>query len=102
MTTSTIRTDDFSSYIDQVSLELFTVEDWDSAKGYDSLLGSTDFNDMVGQVMTTAFERKPELFEGIQWINTDWGFPLWVRPGVTWEMPDEDDDDDFYSEEMPY
>jgi hypothetical protein len=95
MTITPTKTDALSALIDSISTELFSKDDWDEARGTDSLIGSTEYNDMLSQVLDAAFNRQPESFKGMQWINTEWGFPLWVRPGVEWE-PEEDDDEDYY------
>jgi long-subunit fatty acid transport protein len=95
MTTATTY-DPLSSLIDSISMELFTKEQWEDARGTDYFLGTYDFNDMLSQVMGLAFERSPNTFNGVQWINDDYGFPLWVRPGVEWSA-DDDDEEDFYS-----
>ena len=94
MTTHT-KYDPLSTLIDTISLELFTKDQWDYARGTDSYLGTYTFNDMLSQVMGLAFERSPDTFGGVQWINDDFGIPLWVRPGVEWSPDDDDEDEDF-------
>jgi hypothetical protein len=87
--------EELETYIEQVSAELFTAEEWDKYKQqYDQIGLSTDLYEMRWEVLATVFERRPELFDGIQWINDDNGMPLWVRPGVTWIPDFELDDDD--------
>lgn len=78
-------------YIDDLSLELYSKEEWDFAKGTDELLGLSEHYQMSTKVFDVAFERHPELFEGCQWFNNEDGLPLWVRPGVEW-VPDDDED----------
>jgi hypothetical protein len=95
MTTTIVHQDEFAELVDQISLELFTKEQWEEAGQFDDLMGTSDSTDMLCQVLDAAFERNPDVFESIQWINSDYGFPLWVRPGVEWE-PENDDDDDWY------
>ena len=96
MVTAPVNTDAFSSYIDEVSLELYSQEEWETAKGIDDLLGLSEHNDMCSEVFNLAFERRPELFKDIQWVNSDYGFPLWVRPGVEWRLEDDEDEDEYW------
>jgi hypothetical protein len=95
MTTTITHKDEFAELVDHISLELFTKEQWEEAGQFDDLMGTSDSADMLCQVLDVAFERNPDVFDSIQWINSDYGFPLWVRPGVEWE-PENDDDDDWY------
>lgn len=46
------------------------------------------------EIYATAYERDPEAFDGVQWVNNEEGMPLWVRPGVEWQT-DLDDEDDY-------
>lgn len=48
---------------------------------------------MQCSVFESLFEDQPELFKDYQWINSEQGMPLWVRPGVEWTLDDEDDDE---------
>lgn len=74
---------DFVDLIENVSLEMFSKDQWDKARA-DNI--SLELNLMQSAVYDKAFERKPEAFTGIQWINsTDGITPAWVRPGVDWE-----------------
>lgn len=88
--------DKLEAAIELVSAELFPKEQWDKFTAqYEQIGLSNDLYEMRWEVLATVFERDPELFEGINWINDDNGMPLWVRPGVNW-IPDfelEDDDD---------
>ena len=95
MTATITHQTEFADLVDQISLELFSKEQWNEASELDDLLGTTDSTDMLCQVLDVVFERKPEVFESIQWINTEFGFPLWVRPGVDWE-PQDNDNEDYY------
>ena len=45
------------------------------------------------EIYATAFERDPDAFEGVQWVNNEDGMPVWVRPGVEWQTDLEDDED---------
>lgn len=83
----------FTALIDSVRSELFTDEEWEEADQIDDFLGTSDSNDMLSQVLEVAYERSPECFEDIQWVNTEYGFPLWVKPGVEWESENSNDDD---------
>jgi len=95
MTATITHETEFAELVDQISLELFTKDQWEEANQVDGLLGLSETTDMMCQVLDVAFERNPNVFESIQWINSDYGFPLWVRPGVEWS-PEDDDDDDWY------
>lgn len=78
--------------IDKLSEELYSKDEWESARGLDSLLGMMDVNLMIEEVIDTAFNRKPELFENIRWFNDENGLPIWVRPDVEWEMEASDNE----------
>ena len=78
--------------IDKLSEELYSKDEWESARGLDSLLGMLDANLMMEEVIDKAFNKKPELFDNIRWINDENGCPIWVRPDVEWEMEDFDND----------
>jgi hypothetical protein len=41
--------------------------------------------DCLSHIYDTAFERNPDAFKGIQSIDSEYGLPAWVRPGVEWE-----------------
>lgn len=40
--------------------------------------------ELIGSILDEAFNREPEVFHEIKWVNTSLGTPLWVRPGETW------------------
>ena len=82
------------SYIDKLSLELYNEKEWESARGLDSLLGMVDANLMMEEVIDTAFQRSPELFNNVRWFNDENGMPIWVRPGIEWEIENLDPDND--------
>lgn len=90
MTLSQLKTDStssvnmFANYIDNLSLEVFSKEDWDEAAKLEGFAKHHALYDMQTEVLETAYFKKPELFENMQWINTEEGLPLWVRPGVEW------------------
>jgi hypothetical protein len=46
------------------------------------------------EIYQVAFERRPDVFEGLRWINDEGGMPLWVKQGVEWELDQDYDDDD--------
>jgi len=73
----------FVSLVEAVADELYTKKQWDDAREASPL--QTVMLDMLENVYDTAFTRQPETFNGIQWINSDFGIPAWVRPGVKWE-----------------
>ena len=53
--------------------------------------------EMLQEIYDSVYEENPEVFDGIQWLDSDLGLPVWVRPGVEWipahELEDDDDDD---------
>lgn len=74
----------FVNLVEAVAAELYTEAEWKEAIENDSPLGFEHF-DMLTEVYELAFRREPEAFDSIQWINTEYGMPAWVRPGVEWE-----------------
>lgn len=86
----------------EIGLTLYTQEEWDkAAKEADERGFSLDFNLMREEGFAATYEKHPELFDGISYINSEDGFPLWVREGVEW-IPDhelDDDDDDVECDE---
>lgn len=98
--TSAVNTEEFVAYVDKVSEELYSPEEWKAQSDQEDETNFPPFelNLMREHVFTTCFERRPELFEGIQWINSEIGVPLWVREGVVWRSDYDDDEDDYYYE----
>ena len=83
-----MSTHDFSqlnSFLISVSKELFPDHDPNGETALDYFLQC----DVYGE----AYDRRPELFDKLLWINDEDGMPLWVRPGVDW-IPDHELDDD--------
>ena len=78
----------FVSHIESVAADLYSQAEWDNARKETEGLGMT-LLDMQTTVYDKAFETKPETFNGIQWINSDFGIPAWVRPGVEWSPSDD-------------
>ena len=74
----------FIQLVEGVAQELYTQDEWSKASEDDSGL-NIEHLDMLSTVYSTAFQRDPDSFKGIQWINSDYGIPAWVRPGVEWE-----------------
>lgn len=73
----------FLNLVDNVSSELYSKKEWEEARA-ESQLG-LQVLEMESNVYDTAYEREPEAFKGIQWINSsDSELPAWVRPGVEW------------------
>lgn len=70
----------FVTLVESVADELYSKDEWEQAEG--SIFFKTD---MLGNVYQTAYERNPNAFDNIQWINDDNGCPAWVRPGVEWQ-----------------
>ena len=80
----------FVAFTEKVGAEMFTKEEWDQANSDNAI--QFELKDMLSSVYQGSFERNPDVFGDIRWINSDDGFPLWVRPGVNWE-PDNAYDD---------
>lgn len=77
----------FVSHIETVAADLYSKNEWDAAREEGGL--QMTLLDMQSTVYDKAFETKPETFNGIQWINSDYGVPAWVRPGVEWSASDD-------------
>lgn len=81
--------DELSRFVEEVGKELFP-----------DVVSQGTFDDYMSEcfIYETAFERNPEVFGDIRWINNEDGLPLWVRPGVEWipdyELEDDDEEDD--------
>jgi hypothetical protein len=87
--------DELTAYIQKRSAELYPESVWKPLQVQCEEIGlCTELYDLRCEVMETCFEEKPELFEGIRWINDENGMPLWVQPGVEWTI-EEDDEDEF-------
>ena len=87
---------DLEDAIEQVSAELFTKDEWQAhLSRYEDIGLSIDLYEMRVEVLAEVFERSPDLFNDMAYMNNENGMPLWVRPGVTWtpeQDPDEEDD----------
>lgn len=96
MTTATLTHEEaFSQAIDRKSLELYPKSNWEtSRKNYDSLGLDIEYYDMQCATFDALYEEDPALFDGFQWINSEDGMPLWVRPGIDW-IPDHELEDDY-------
>ena len=75
----------FIQLVEAVAAELYTKEEWDEAATDGTPLHINHLA-MLTEVCDTAFHRDPDAFKGIQWINSDYDMPAWVRPGVEWEQ----------------
>lgn len=75
---------ELADFVDDLSLKVYPKEQWESVMELDNFAGQLELNDMQTEVLDTAFKERPDLFENMQWINTEEGLPLWVRPGVDW------------------
>ena len=97
MTTATLtREEQFAKELDRKSLELFTPDQWTTSRSnYEQIGIDIEYYDMQCAAFDALFEEKPQLFEDYQWINSEDGMPLWVRPGVDWK-PDYLEEDSFY------
>ena len=76
--------DEYSDYVDNLSHKVFPKEQWEEVKQLEGFAKHHALYDMQTEVLETAFYKRPDLFENMQWINTEEGLPLWVRPGVDW------------------
>jgi hypothetical protein len=85
---------DLQEVFDKRLYELFSKEEWEQAVEKESRIGiNMELNEMIETVLDDIFETSPSIFGNAPWINDDNGLPVWVRPGVEWEM-DEDDPED--------
>lgn len=79
----------------EVGLTLYTQEEWDAAAKEAEERGfSLDYNLMREEVFAVAYEKSPDTFDGIAYLNSEDGFPLWVREGVEWSHDLDTDDDE--------
>jgi hypothetical protein len=74
----------FIDLVEGIAAELYTQSQWEDAIENGSPLNLEHY-EMLQEVYDTAYERDPDAFKGIQWINSDYGMPAWVRPGVEWQ-----------------
>jgi hypothetical protein len=51
--------------------------------------------EMLQEIHDAVYEENPEVFDGIDWLDSDLGLPLWVRPGAEWIPAHELEDDDY-------
>jgi hypothetical protein len=80
--------------IDERSAEIYTNEEWTEVHDIQEQTGlSFELNVMRSHVLDVLFEEKPYLFQGIRWMNDDSGMPLWVRPGVEWQLDTDYEED---------
>ena len=98
MTTLTVtREEQFAKELDRVSLELYSQDDWETSRSnYETIGIDIEYYDMQCHALDELFTTKPDLFEGYQWINSEDGMPLWVRPGVDWRPEYEYEDDHIF------
>jgi hypothetical protein len=81
-----VTTDDFREHIQDVALKLFNENEVNPPGDNASPLSMLEFDSRQEEVFDRAYLEKPEVFKGINWINSELGLPLWVRPGVEWEI----------------
>jgi hypothetical protein len=80
--------------IDERSAEIYTKEEWTEVHNIQEQTGlSFELNAMQSHVLDVLFEEMPSLFQGIRWMNDESGMPLWVRPGVEWQLDTDYEDD---------
>jgi hypothetical protein len=89
----------FADTIERVSKELFPELEWKEAGHSDSPL-KVELMFMRSHVFKIAFEKHPEVFEGLNWVHDEEdSVPLWIRPGMDddWAAHylSNDDDDDY-------
>lgn len=82
------KQNEFQAYIEQRSKELYPEHEWDTAAADQGL--KFNFNLMSSDVFRTCYEERPDLFEKVNWIESDEDFPLFVKPGF------EDEYEDYY------
>ena len=76
----------FVSIVETIASELYSKKQWEDVTADESNHGlNMEHLSMLEEVYSTAYTRNPDVFNGIQWINSDYGMPAWVRPGVEWE-----------------
>jgi hypothetical protein len=78
---------EFQDFAQQVGLELYSKDQWDAVTDNSDSIPflNLEANEMYENVYSTAYQRRPELFDSIRWINDEAGLPIWVKPGVEWE-----------------
>ena len=74
----------FVSLVEQVAEELYSKGEWQAAEENGGPLNLEHY-EMLQEVYDAAYGRDPDAFNGIQWINSEYDMPAWVRPGVEWE-----------------
>ena len=87
MTTNTER---LQSLLKAISNELYP----DAA---DQNFSHFERYDKEQEIFALAFEREPEAFDGLRFLNNEDGLPVWIRPGYEdhWKSNHELDDEDF-------
>ena len=80
-----VTTEEFRNHIQEVSLRLFNENSFLPPDEDASLLAMMEFGSRQEEVFDLAYTEKPYLFDGIEWINSELGVPLWVKPGAIWE-----------------
>jgi hypothetical protein len=68
--------------IERIAAEMYSDEEWQKAE--QAGIGMT-YNFMLSDVYAAAYEKDPDSFEGVNWVNSEDGLPVWVRPGVNWQ-----------------
>lgn len=71
--------------IERTSDRLYSKDEWKEADKETETNVGFKYYDMLSSVYDTAFAEDPSAFEGVYWINSDDGLPVWVRPGVNWQ-----------------
>lgn len=74
----------FVEVVEDLAKELYSDEEWKAVQNTDKNHVGMKYFDMLSTVYQAAFERRPEVFKNIHWVNSEEGFPLWVRPGLDW------------------
>ena len=101
MTMTIERQTELTNFVEQSAKELYPESEWSKAAQQGFL--EVELNFMKSAVFEHCYDQRPDLFDGIYWINSDTDFPLWVRPGCDDEWYEHtvvgDDDDDLDDED---
>jgi hypothetical protein len=71
--------------IERTATDMYSDEEWQQAEHETEANIGMTYNLMLSEVYHAAFAEDPTSFEGVNWVNSDEGLPVWVRPGVNWQ-----------------
>ena len=84
----------FGAAIASMADRLYDETVWTKRKeNYEAVGIDCKLYQMQCEVFEKLYNEQPDYFTGYQWINSDDGMPLWVRPGVEWLTQDELEDE---------